>query len=144
MTARRRFIAMAGALLVAQASAEAQQVGKTATIGYLGNSSAALESGFVDAFRQGMRAHGYNEGANLAVIYRWAEGRNERLAELAAELVRLKVEVVITAGTPGTLAAKRATATTPIVMVAVGDAVGAGLGADAAGRQEAGNCAHAR
>ena len=124
---RRQFILATGALLAVPRFAGAQSPGRIAKIGYLGNSTLALESGFVGALVRGMQSQGYAEGRNYAITYLWAEGKNERLPELAAEFVRLKMDVIVTAGTPGTLAAKRATATVPIVMVAVGDAVGAGL-----------------
>jgi putative tryptophan/tyrosine transport system substrate-binding protein len=81
----------------------------------------------VDAFRQGLREYGYTEGQNISIEYRWAEGRYERFPALVADLVRLKVDVIVTAGTPGTLAAKKATKTIPIVIAVAGDAVGAGL-----------------
>ena len=107
--------------------AEGQQPEKIPRIGYLGNSSLPLERDFVDAFRQGLRDLGYAEGHNILIEYRWAEGRYDRLPEFAAELVRLKVDVLLTAGTPGALAAKQATQTIPIVMAVSGDAVGTGL-----------------
>ncbi len=107
-------------------AAEAQQAGKIARIGFLhyGSPGASLE---VDAFRQGLRELGYIDGQNIAIEYRFASGRVERLPELAAELVRLKVDVIVTPTTPASLAAKQATSTIPIVFVAVADAVGAGL-----------------
>jgi ABC-type uncharacterized transport system substrate-binding protein len=121
------FVALALRLLVAPLAALAQQSAKVRRIGYLGNSSPALERDFVDAFRQGLRDLGYAEGQNLLIEFRWAEGRYDRFPEFAAELVRLKVDVLLTAGTPGALAAKQATQTTPIVMAVSGDAVGTGL-----------------
>jgi putative ABC transport system substrate-binding protein len=108
-------------------AAQAQQPGKVPRIGYLGNSSLALESDLVGAFRQGLRDLGYAEGQNILIEFRWAEGRYDRFPEFVAELVRLKVDVLLTAGTPGALAAKRATQTIPIVMAVSGDAVGTGL-----------------
>ncbi len=117
-----------GAILFALCStADAQQPKKVPRIGYLGNSSPALERDFVDAFRQGLGDLGYAEGHNILIEYRWAEGRYDRFPEFAAELVRLKVDVFLTAGTPGALAAKQATQTIPIVMAVSGDAVGTGL-----------------
>jgi putative ABC transport system substrate-binding protein len=81
----------------------------------------------LDRFRAGLRDLGYVEGANMFIDFRWAEGDYARLAELAVDLVRLKVDVLVTYGTPGTLAAKRATTTLPIVMVVSGDAVATGI-----------------
>jgi putative ABC transport system substrate-binding protein len=118
---------LAVGLLAMPPNAAAQPPGKVARIGYLGNASPALERDAIDAFRQGLRELGYAEGHNLLVEFRWAEGRYERFPELVAELVRLKVDVILTAGTPGALAAKHATQTTPIVMAISGDAVGTGL-----------------
>jgi putative ABC transport system substrate-binding protein len=105
----------------------AQTSQKAVTIGFLGNSSAALESKLVEAFREGMRDLGYEEGKNLVIRYQWAQGRPDRLSELAGEFVRNQVDAIITGGTPGTLAAKKAAAKIPIVMVGVGDPLGAGL-----------------
>jgi len=125
---KRIFRLALGVLLLAFSfPARAQQPEKILRIGYLGNSSPALERDFVDAFRQGLRDLGYAEGHNILIEYRWAEGRYDRLPEFAAELVRLKVDVLLTAGTPGALAAKQATQTIPIVMAVSGDAVGTGL-----------------
>ena len=81
----------------------------------------------LDALRQGLRDLGYVEGNNIVIEYRWAEGKYDRLPELAAELVRLDVSVIVTHGTPGSLAAKRATSTVPIVMAIIGDAIATGL-----------------
>jgi len=119
-------VALACGLLAVPLAAEAQQAGRTVTIGYLGNSSPALESNVVEAFREGLRQLGYVEGRNLIITYQWAGGQQERFAVLAAELVRLKPDVILTSGTPGTLAAKQATQSIPIVTVA-GDLVAAGL-----------------
>ena len=96
-------------------------------VGYLGNSSASLESDLVDAFRQGLRELGYIEGRNIVIEYRWADGRYDRFPDLVSDLVRIKADVIVTAGTPGALAAKQATKTIPIVMTVAGDAVGTGL-----------------
>ena len=81
----------------------------------------------IDAFSQRLRELGWVEGSNVAIDYRWAEGRNERMAEIATEFVRLKVDVIVTTGTPATLAAKQATYAIPIVFVGTGDPVGTGL-----------------
>jgi putative ABC transport system substrate-binding protein len=114
-------------LTCAPLAAEAQQAGRTATIGYLGNSSPTLESNLVQAFREGLRRLGYVEGQNLVIKYVWAEGQQERYAVLARELVRLKPDVILAAGTPGTLAAKQATQSIPIVTAVAGEPVAAGL-----------------
>ena len=112
---------------VTLALAEAQQATRVPEIGYLGTSSPSLEPHNVEAFRQGLRDLGYVEGRNIAITYRWAEGQDDRLLDLAAELVRLKADIIVTTGTPGTLAAKQATKTIPIVMASSGDPVLAGL-----------------
>ena len=114
-------------LLTAPRAATAQQARGTVTIGYLGNASPSLEASLVDAFRAGLRQLGYVEGQNLIITYQWAEGQQERHAVLARELVRLKPDVILTAGTPGTLAAKQATQSIPIVTAIAGDPVAAGL-----------------
>jgi ABC-type uncharacterized transport system substrate-binding protein len=114
-------------LLAAPLTAHAQQARGTVTIGYLGNASPALEAHQVDAFREGLRQFGYVEGQNLTIRYQWAEGQQERHAALAQELVRLQPDVILTAGTPGTLAAKHATPSIPIVTAVAGDPVAAGL-----------------
>jgi putative ABC transport system substrate-binding protein len=125
---RRAFVAaVAGGVLSAPLAAAAQPAGKPHRIGFLGNSTAALEANLVQPFRDGLRELGYVEGRDIAVEYRWAEGQYERLPALVAELIALKVEVLVTAGTPAALAVKRATTTIPLVMVAVGDPVGTGL-----------------
>ncbi len=114
-------------LLTAPLAAGAQQPAKTPRIGFLGMTSAAEYASQIEAFRQGLRDLGYVEGKNSVIEFRWAERKYDRLPGLAAELVRLKVDVLVTHSTPGTLAAKQATSTIPIVMVVSGDAVGAGL-----------------
>src|SRR5262245_13842324 len=103
-------------LLTAPLAADAQQAGKVPRVGVLANGSAAT-SPAVDAFRQGLRDFGYVEDQNIALEIRWAEGRFERLPDLAAELVRWKPNVLVTAGPYGLQAARRATATIPIVMI---------------------------
>jgi len=105
----------------------AQTPGKVFRIGFLGNSTAALEANLVGPLREGLRDLGYVEGRNVLIEYRWAEGKYERLPSLIGELVALKVEVIVTAGTPATLAVKKATTSVPLVMVAVGDPVGTGI-----------------
>jgi len=113
--------------LSAPLATEAQPVGKPVTIGYLGNSSPSLESNLVNGFREGLRQLGYVEGRNLIIKYTWAEGRRDRFAALAEELVGLKPDVILTAGTPGALAAKHATQSIPIVMASAGDPLETGL-----------------
>jgi len=127
MIGRREFaVAMASRLLAAPLIAGAQQAGRLPRLGYLGASSPTLEPEILEAFRQGLRDLGYVEGQSIAIEYRWAEGHEDRLPELATELVGLKVDVIVTTGTPGTLAAKRATQTIPIVMTATGDPLRSG------------------
>jgi putative tryptophan/tyrosine transport system substrate-binding protein len=96
-------------------------------IGFLGPNTPSLDSRRVGAFGQRLRELGWIEGRNVAIEYRWAEGRTERLAEFAAEFVRLKADVIVTSGTPPVVAAKQATSVIPIVFAAVGDPVGTGL-----------------
>jgi putative ABC transport system substrate-binding protein len=115
------------ALTVCGARADAQQTGKVARIGFLDNSTAAGSAVLVDAFRQEMRKLGWIEGKNITIEYRFAEQKNERLSELAADLVRLKFDLIVGTSTNSALAAKSVTTTIPIVMVNVGDPVGAGL-----------------
>ena len=125
---RRTFIGViAGGLLAAPLAAEAQQAAKVPRIGFLGNSTAALEANLVGPFREGLRDLGYVEGQSILIEYRWAGGQYERFPALIAELVALKVEVIVTAGTPAALAVRKAAPSIPLVMVAVGDPVGVGL-----------------
>ena len=129
-TKRRHFLLATGALLAAPLSSFAQQPqAKIPRIGFLGVADPTAWSPRVDAFRAGLRDLGYVEGKNITIEFRFAEGRYDRLPALAAELVRLKVDVIVTHSVPGALAAKQATATNPIpvVMTNVGDAVGAGI-----------------
>ena len=120
-------VVLALSFALAPLAAGGQQVGRTVTIGYLGNSSPSLEPNDLEAFREGLRQLGYVEGQNLIIKYQWAEGQQERHAVLAVELVRLKPDVILTSGTPGTLAAKQATQSIPIVTAVVGDPVASGL-----------------
>ena len=123
--ARRRFMAtLAGGLLAAPLGAEAQQ--KIARIGYL-TAEPKASPHLAEAFREGLRELGYVEGQNILIEYRSAEGHPERLPGLAAELVRLKVDVLVADGTPPSVAAKDATKTIPVVFAAVADAIGSGL-----------------
>ena len=107
-------------------AAEAQQAAKAARIGYLASDRAA-GAHLIEAFRQGLRDLGYVEGHNVVIEYRDAEGKYERLPALAAELVALKVDVIVAGGTPQALAAKQATRTIPIVLTGAGDPVTSGL-----------------
>ena len=108
--------------------AQAQQTGKIPRIGFLDNSNASGMTVMVDAFRQELGKLGWTEGRNITIEYRFAENKGDtRLKELAADLVRLKFDLIVAAGLPAALAAKNATATIPIVMARVGDLVGAGL-----------------
>jgi len=120
-------LALALAALIAALPAAAEEPGKVYRVGFIGNSTAALESNLVQPFREGLRELGYVEGRDLAIEYRWAEGDYGRLPALVADLIAQKVDVLVTAGTPAALAVKRATTTIPLVMVAVGDPVGTGL-----------------
>jgi putative ABC transport system substrate-binding protein len=125
---RRTFLAMvSGSLLAVPLAAEAQQAGKVYRIGFLGNSTPALEANLMGPFRDGLRELGYVEGQNILIEYRWAEGRYERFPALIAELLAWKVDVIVTAGTPASHAVKKATTSIPLVMVAVGDPVVSGL-----------------
>src|SRR6516162_8476604 len=123
---RRDFITLLGGAAAWPLAAHAQQAGKLPTIGFLG-ADPSIESKRVAAFVQRLRELGWIDGHNLAIEYRWSEGRNERVAENAAKLVRLKVDVIVTVATVPTLAAKQATAVTPIVFAAAGDPVGTGI-----------------
>jgi putative ABC transport system substrate-binding protein len=124
---RRTFITLLGGATAWPLAARAQQVGKLYRIGFLGNSTAALEANLVEPFRDGLRNLGYLEGRNIVIEYRWAEGKYERFPALTAELIALKVDVIVTAGTPASLSVKQAATSTPLVMVAVGDPVATGL-----------------
>ena len=108
-------------------SADAQQTGKIFRIGFLDPSTASGSAVLVDAFRQELSKLGWIEGKNITIEYRFAEQKPERLPELAAELVRLKVDLIVVTGGPSALAAKKATTTIPIVMANAADPVGAGL-----------------
>ena len=122
-------ILVAVVLLALGVIAEAQQPKKVPRIGYLLTSDAATESARAEAIRLALRELGHIEGQNIAIEYRYAEGKNDRLPELAAELVRLKVDIIVVAGGDPTIrAAKNATKTIPIVMMGAGaDPVEAGL-----------------
>ena len=125
---RREFITLlGGAAAVWPLAARAQQAAKVYRIGFLGNSTAALKADLVGPFREGLRGLGYVEGQNILIEYRWAEGEYERFPALTAELIALRVDVIVTAGTPASLAVQKAATSIPLVMVAVGDPVATGL-----------------
>jgi putative tryptophan/tyrosine transport system substrate-binding protein len=128
---RREFITLLGGAVAAPLAwplaARAQQPGKLPTIGFLGASTSSTASQWTAAFLQRLRELGWSEGRTIAVEYRWAEGRNERSAEIAAEFVRLKVDVIVTSATANVVAAKQATSVIPIVFAAAADPVGARL-----------------
>jgi putative ABC transport system substrate-binding protein len=125
-TRRRQFITLLGGAVAWPLAARAQQA-KVARIGFLGLVSASSHAPRVAAFRAGLRDLGWVEGRNLAIEFRWAEGSYQRLPALAEELVRLNVDVLVTHGAAGALAAKKATSTIPIVITAVGDMLALGL-----------------
>ena len=120
MIARRRFLTMTASLLAAPLAAEAQPAGKIARIGYLYSGLSGASPAVLEGFRQGLRERGYVEPKNIAIEYRFDEGNPAQLPNLAAELVRLKVEVIVAAGgTQTILAAKNATSTIPITAVQI-------------------------
>ena len=127
MLSRRRFLTSWAASLAAPLSATAQARDKVYRIGFLGGASLAGYAQLVDALRRGLKERGYVEGKNITIEYRWADGEYGRLRTLAAELVRLRPDLIITQGTPAALAAKETTATIPIVMAIVGDPVQSGV-----------------
>ena len=125
---RREFITLVGGTgTVWPLAARAQQAAKLPTIGFLGANNASFAMASIDAFVQRLRELGWIENRTVAIEYRWAEGREARFAEIAAEFVRLKVDVILTYATPSSIAAKKATAVIPIVFAAAGDPVGTGL-----------------
>jgi putative ABC transport system substrate-binding protein len=124
---RREFITLLGSAAAWPLATRAQQPGKVPTIGFLGANNATFERASTDAFVQRLRELGWIENRTVAIEYRWAEGRDERFAEIATEFIRLKVDVILTYATPSSIAAKKATAAIPIVFAAAGDPVGTGL-----------------
>jgi putative tryptophan/tyrosine transport system substrate-binding protein len=116
-------------MLVTSLAAEAQQLTKVHRIGWLGAGSPLSSRAYVEAFQQSLRDLGYIEGQSIALEYRFAEGKLERLPELAAELVHLTMDVLVTAGSPATQAVQHATSTIPIVGVALADPLGTGFAA---------------
>jgi putative tryptophan/tyrosine transport system substrate-binding protein len=124
---RRQFIAALGGTAAWPLAVWAQPTQKIFRIGYVASHAADELPKRLEAFRAGLRERGYEEGRNIVIEYRWADNHYERLPELFAQIVDLKVDLIVTHGTPGVLAAKRATTTIPIIMASSGDALGSGL-----------------
>jgi len=125
---RREFVfTMGGAAVAWPLAARAQQPGKSPTIGFLGATTPTIWGPFVGAFLQRLRELGWIDGRDIAIEYRWAEGRDDRYAAFAAEFVQRRVDVIVTAGTAATMSVKKATSTIPIVFASAGDPVGTGL-----------------
>jgi putative ABC transport system substrate-binding protein len=124
---RREVISVLGGAAITWPLAARAQRPTSPIIGFLGMASATMFAPRLEGFRLGLRDFGYIEGTNISVVYRFAEGHYERLPELAADLIRSKVDVIVTHGTPGGLAAKQATTTIPIVITSVGDPVATGI-----------------
>ena len=124
---RRKFITLLGAAAAWPLVARAQQPGKPPIIGFMGSTTSSVAAQWVASFVQRLRELGWLEGRDVVIEYRWAEGRSERYTEIAAEFVRLKVDVILTHNTPTVLAAKQATSVIPIVFATAGDPVGSGL-----------------
>src|SRR5262245_35404266 len=125
---RRKFLAtLGGAAAAWPLAARAQQAAKLPTIGFLVAGTPSSHGQWVAAFVQRLRELGWIEGRTITIEYRWAEGRSERFAEIAAEFVRRKVDVIVTSATEAVVAAKQATSVIPIVIAAAGDPVGTGL-----------------
>jgi len=124
MRRRRLFVLVGGALIAQPFSARAQHAGGPRRIGILAQD---LQPGLLESFRAGLHDYGYHEGGNISIEIRNAEGRNDRLAGLAWELVQLKVDVILAVNTPAAQAAKKATSTIPIIIMRVADPIGSGL-----------------
>jgi putative tryptophan/tyrosine transport system substrate-binding protein len=124
---RRQFITLLGGAAAWPLAARAQQPAKLPTIGLMVPSTPLIESQRVAAFLQRLRQLGWIENRNVAIEYRWAEGRSERFVEIAAEFVQLKVDLIVASTTPAAIAAKQATATIPIVFATVNDPVSTGV-----------------
>ena len=125
-------VALTLALLSTPLMAGAQQSRKAYRIGLLSGGAPGPAKPFVDEFRDGLREFGHVEGQNIVIDARWAEGKQDRLPELAADLVRLKVDLIVAEFSPSARAAHQATRTIPIVMIAVGDPIRLGLAASLA------------
>src|SRR5262249_21163419 len=124
---RREFITLVGSAAAAWPLAARAQAGRLPTIGFFGPNTALAQTEWTEAFVQRLRELDWIEGRTISIEYRWADGRTERLVEIAAELVRLKVDVVVTQGGAAVLAAKQATSIIPIIFAVAGDPVGTGL-----------------
>ena len=123
---RREFITLIGGAAAAWPLAVRAQ-DRVPRVGFMGNSTAALEANLIGPFRNRLRELGYEEGRTIAIEYRWAEGHYDRFPALVAELLAARVDVIVTAGTPASLAVKQMTSSVPLVMIAVGDPVGTEL-----------------
>ncbi|MGA7312231.1 MAG: ABC transporter substrate-binding protein [Pseudolabrys sp.] len=124
---RRDFITVLGGTVASWPLKANAQQSLTPTIGYLGANSASAQRDWTAAFLEGLREHGWIDGRNVMIEYRWADGRAERYDEIAAEFVRLKVNVIVSAGNEASAAAKRATSVIPVVFPVAGDPIGTGL-----------------
>jgi putative tryptophan/tyrosine transport system substrate-binding protein len=128
MSTRREFITLlSGAAVAWPLAARAQPAGRLPTLGFFAPGTQSSYGPWFGALAQRLREIGWIEGRNIAIVYRWAEGHAERYDEIAAELVQLKVDVIVTSSTPAVIAAKHATSVIPIVFAAVGDPLGSGL-----------------
>ena len=130
-------LGLALGLLAVPLAGETQQVGNIPRIGFMEAGSRSVNQHFADAFRQGLRELGYTEGQNISIEERWADGGVERFPELVADLLRLKVDVIVAASNFGAMAAKKATATGPIVFVGVTDPVRESLSSASSNRSYA-------
>jgi putative ABC transport system substrate-binding protein len=124
---RREFIALLGGAAAWPFGVRAQQITKLPTIGFMGPTTSSNNAQWVNAFVERLHAHDWTEGRTVSIEYRWAEGSYERAAEIAAEFVRMKVDVIVTSSTPNTLATKKATSEIPIIFASAGDPVGSDL-----------------
>jgi putative ABC transport system substrate-binding protein len=123
---RREFITLLGGAAAAWPVAASGQQGKLPTVGYLGPATSSAWGPWTAAFVRRLRELGWTEGRSIAIEYRWAEGRTDRFADIAAEFVRLKVDVIVTAGS-AIFATRQATSVIPIVFAVAGDPVGSGM-----------------
>jgi putative ABC transport system substrate-binding protein len=124
---RREFITLLGGVAAWPFGVRAQQITKLPTIGFMGPATSSINAQWVNAFVERLHAHDWTEGRTVSIEYRWAEGNYEHAAEIAAEFVRMKVDVIVTSSTPNTLATKKATSEIPIIFASAGDPVGGGL-----------------